>query len=91
MVKFSSLISLFGLVVSALAADSEAWKTRSIYFVGSPQNILHQPFLLSVGVFLFFSSPFLFFVTLVAENQVSGCFRRNSNQLGCGWLLGSYR
>ncbi|KAG0131788.1 glycoside hydrolase superfamily [Tuber indicum] len=33
MVKFSSLIGLSGLVTLALAADSEAWKTRSIYFV----------------------------------------------------------
>ncbi|RPB01936.1 alpha-amylase [Choiromyces venosus 120613-1] len=33
MVKFSSLFGLFGLVASSLAADSDAWKTRSIYFV----------------------------------------------------------
>ncbi|KAG0130676.1 glycoside hydrolase superfamily [Tuber indicum] len=33
MVKFSSLISLVGLVALALAASSDDWKTRSIYFV----------------------------------------------------------
>ncbi|KAG0635963.1 glycoside hydrolase superfamily [Tuber brumale] len=80
MVKFSTLISLIGLVASALAADSEAWKTRSIYFVSLPQNVPPPDVISPTNA-------------MVAEDQGYGQFKRfartNGSTTACS-NLGNY-